>query len=80
MTDLDQIKADIVATKADLAEAKRNGDLARRDRLEVLLTKQQETLNILLAGAGDCHFNCVNFMMLLNNLFVFLASFCCESL
>jgi len=78
MNDLDQIKADIVATKAKLTEAERIGDVARRDRLEVLLTEQQKKENILLAGAGDCHFNCVNFMMLLINLFVLLVKFCCE--
>ena len=50
MTELEEIKADIAITKADLAEAKREGDIDRRNRLENLLIKLQQTLNLLLAA------------------------------
>jgi hypothetical protein len=50
MTELDQITADITSTKADLAEAKRNGEVARRDRLEELLLEQTRQKNLLLAA------------------------------
>jgi hypothetical protein len=46
---IDATEADIAINKADLAEAKREGDIDRRNRLENLLIKQQETLNLLLA-------------------------------
>ena len=48
-TPLQQIQARIVSTEADLAEAKRFGDIDRRDRLETLLIEQQREKNILLA-------------------------------
>ncbi len=53
MSDMDQIKADIVVTKAKLVEAEKNGD---RDLILVVfatLAEQQKKENILLASAGN---------------------------
>jgi hypothetical protein len=54
MTDVDQITADITSTKTDLAEAKCNGEVARRDRLEELLLEQTRQKNLLLANQCKC--------------------------
>jgi hypothetical protein len=48
MSDLEQIKADILETKADLAAAKEQGNNERRDRMENLLLERQRTLNFFL--------------------------------
>ena len=50
MSELDQIIAKIAGTEADLAEAKREKDYARRDRLEILLVEQQKEKNHILAA------------------------------
>lgn len=52
MTDIDEIKNKIADTEADIAEAKRDKDFARRDRLEALLTKQTGVWENLLAREG----------------------------
>ena len=49
MSELDQIKAKIAGTEADLAEAKMAKDRDMIFALQNKLTKQQETLNLLLA-------------------------------
>jgi hypothetical protein len=54
MTELDVIKADIAITKADLAEAKSQLDIERRNRLEAILLEQQRERNILLAAQSKC--------------------------
>ncbi len=48
-TPLDRINAKIDATEADLADAKRDGDIEWRNQLTALLIKQQEEKNLLLA-------------------------------
>ena len=50
MSELVEIRAEIATTKLDLAQAKRDNDLTRRDRLENLLIEQLKTLNYLLAA------------------------------
>ena len=53
MSELEAIKADIKATKADLASAKTAGDKDLILMYGNTLTEQQKTLNILLAGSGN---------------------------
>jgi hypothetical protein len=52
MSELEEIRAEISATKEDLAQAKGVGDIARRDRLENLLIQQLRKENNLLERAG----------------------------
>jgi|GEM_PF-6856062 len=40
--DLEEVKAEIAATKAEITQAKKDGDIGRRDRLETYLIKLQE--------------------------------------
>lgn len=51
MTELDEIKKDIAKTKAKLKKAEEDGE--NEAMLISLLTEQQKTFNLLLAGSGD---------------------------
>ena len=49
---LDEVRQEVVATKADLAQAKAEGSIARRDRLEEYLLELQKEKNRLSQAAG----------------------------
>eukprot|EP01032_Pedospumella_encystans_P021983 gene21983-24924_t len=53
MSEIDLIKGKIAITEADLAEAKKEKDFARRDRLEALLTEQTAVWKNLLASQAS---------------------------
>lgn len=53
MTELEQIKADIVVTKGKLDQAEIAGDKEEIARWAALLTSQQTTLNLLLSRQGN---------------------------
>ena len=49
---LDEVRQEIAATKADLVQAKAEGDILRRDRLEEYLLELQKKENRLSQAAG----------------------------
>ena len=49
---LDEVRQEIAATKADLVQAKAEGDILRRDRLEEYLLELQKEKNTLMQAAG----------------------------
>lgn len=53
MSELDPIKQDYIDTKVKLEKAEKDKDFLRRDRLEVLLTKQTGVWENLLVIQGE---------------------------
>ena len=57
MSDIDEVLKEIKDTKAEIAEAKREGDVSRRDRLEAYLIERQKEKNLLF---GQKQETCIN--------------------
>ena len=52
VNELETVKQKIAATEADLAEAKAEGDISRRNRLEEYILELQKKENRLSQSAG----------------------------